>query len=275
MKHYSPYLIFIFCISLSLGSCNLLSSSSSNSDGTGGGTAFMWIGADKDAYVSCGQAGPPCSEEELNFGQHGILSVARNGVALKKIYVHFSLPDLPSESIIEEAYLELYHPGQNEDGQTDDINIPVALASGEWSPATLTLKNEPNIQLSGMEASINLNSAEWSGTGNIAGIIRDWYNLSNPSSNNGFYIYWNQINPGIEKGFYSNNDIRRNAGDLGLSPRLLLRIKLPDGSSSDDINPPPIAPDNDLNFGGQEILVARISGGGNQFPSSWNVRRGN
>lgn len=234
----------------------------------------MWIGSDKDAYVSCGDAGPPCPEGELNYGDSGSLVVARNGIALKKIYIHFSLPELPSGSTIESAYLELYHPAQNEDGQTDEIDIPLGRAADSWSPGTITFENEPNAQLTGAESSINLNSMEWSGSPNIAGIIRDWYNLADPSANNGFYIYWNQQSLGIEKGFYSNNDIRRKEDDLGLSPRLLLKIQLPDGSNSSDIEPPPIAPDNDLEFDGQEILVARIRAG-SDWPDSWNVRLGN
>lgn len=261
-----PFLIFI-------SSCDLISSSDDDSNRTGT-TAFMWIGSDKDAYVSCGTVGPPCSEGEQNYGDSGSLVVARNGVALKKIYIHFSLPELPSGSTVETAYLELYHPAQNEDGQTDDINIPFGRAADSWSPGTITFENEPNPQLTGAESFINLNSMEWSGSPDIAGIIRDWYNLADPSANHGFYIYWDQQSLGIEKGFYSNNDIRRKEDDLGLSPRLLLKIQLPGGSSSSDIDPPPIAPDNDLNFDGQEILVARIRTG-SDWPDSWNVRRGN
>lgn len=254
---------------LMLGACS--SPTSSGGQGTVDGTVFLWVGADKDTYVSCGQAGPPCPEENLSFGTHGNLVVARNGVALKKSYVHFGLPILPSGTAVEEAYLELFHPGQNEDGQTDDVNIPVGRAAASWSPHTMTFATEPNPQLTGAETSINLNSMEWSGTPNIVGIVNDWYD--DPSSNHGFYIFYAVQTPPIEKGFYSINDIRRTVDDLGLSPRLLLKVQLPDGQSTDDIQLPPLPADNDIDFDGQQVLMVRFNGG-DDWPDSWGVRLG-
>lgn len=273
MNHPITVLSILILLSLYFSSCNLINQEDDEGDtGTeNGSTVFIWVGSDKDTYVSCGQSGPPCSEENINYGDSNMLVVARTGVALKKIYIHFGLPILPDGSTVEEAYFELYHPAMNEDGQTDDVNIPLARAAEAWSPLGVTFENEPNPQLTGAEYSINLNSRDWSGSPNIADIVRDWYD--NPSSNHGFYIYWDQLNPGIEKGFYSNNDVRRTADDLGLSPRLLLKVVLPSSQTSEAITLPAIPPDNDLAFDGQEIVMARFRVA-DSWPEDWNVTLG-
>lgn len=240
-------------------------------EGSASGTVFLWLGSDADTYVSCETGGPPCPGEELNFGTDDFLRVAFSAVALKKTYVRFALPDLPDGSVLTEAYFELYHPGTREDGQSDDISIPVAPAAGPWSPMTLTLANEPNPQLTGGDYDINLNSAEWSGTADLATLVRDW--LADPGSNHGFYVYWPDADAGIEKGFYSNNHSSRTEDDLGRAPRLLMRVELPDGATSDDITLPAIPPDNDLPFDGQTILMMRVAGG-EDWPAGWEVRRG-
>lgn len=266
----------LFLLLFAASSCKLKAKIESIDPGeVAEGTVFLWVSSDKDAYVSCGSAGTPCSESQLNFGKFGQLVVAKNGVALKKSYVHFGLPILPEGTVIEEAWFEMYHPGKNEDGKTDDILIPFATAAASWSPMLLNLDNEPNPQLTGGGGgvmTIHLNSQAWSGSGNISGLIKKWYDGT--MSNYGFYIYWNLQNPGIEKGFYSNNDIRRKAMDLGLAPRLLIKIKLPDGKSTNDISLPPIPAGNDLDFNGQEILMMRFSGG-DDWPEVWKVTRGN
>jgi hypothetical protein len=235
------------------------------------GTVFLWISSDKDTYVSCGAAGPPCPEENLTFGTHGTLAVAKNGVGVKQIYVHFGLPTLPEGTVLEEAYLELYHPAQNEDGQTDDVDIPVARASAAWSPEQVSWATQPDTSLTGGEATINLRSTDWSGTEDIVTLVDDWY--ANPGSNHGFRIYWNGT-PGIEKGFYSNNDINRKVDDLGLAPRLLIRMELPEGKTTSDMTLPALPTDNDLSFpAGEEILMVRFAGG-TDWPNSWKVTRG-
>ncbi len=237
------------------------------------GTVFLWLGADKDAYVSCGRPTVSgCPKKEWNFGNYGTLVVAFNGVALKKSYVHFGLPILPEGTEIKAAYFELYHGGKNEDGKTDNLRIPVAMALSSWSPLKISLANEPNKSLSGIGTYINLNSQDWSGTPNIASLIRAWY--ANPSSNHGFYIYWPRPEtPGIEKGFYSNNSYQRTAEDLWLSPRLLLKVHLPQGTTASDIKLPPLPADTDLDFGGQEVLMMLYQGG-REWPDEWEVREG-
>lgn len=240
---------------------------SNDSPASGQNTVFIWLGADKDAYVSCGSGGG-CPEREQNYSRQGYVVVARNAVALKKGYVHFGLPLLPAGSTIDRAYFELFHPASREDGQTDDLAIPFGRAASAWDARTLTLANEPNTSLSGEIETIKLRSQAWSGSGDIAALVREW--AANPTTNHGFHIYWDRTSPGIEKGFYSNNDVRRKVDDLGLSPRLLLKVTLPRGSTVDDIRLPPLPADNDLPFDGQTVLMARTSVG-TTWPATWDV----
>lgn len=241
-----------------------------NPPASGGNVVHIWLGADKDAYVSCG-VGAGCPERERNYSRDGYVVVARNAVALKKGYVHFGLPLLPPGSTIERAYFELYHPGRREDGQTDDLTIPFGRAAAAWDARTLTLANEPNTSLSGEIGTVKLRSQAWSGSGDIAALVREW--SANPATNYGFHVFWDRTSPGIEKGFYSNNDVRRKVDDLGLSPRLLLKVTLPSGSTVDDIRLPPLPADNDLPFDGQTVLMARTSVGA-AWPAAWNVTEG-
>lgn len=246
-------------------------SSDIDSGGGGGNIVYIWLAADKDSYTSCGAAGPPCPANSLVHGQEGFVSVGFNGVDVRKGYVHFGLPNLPAGATLQEAYFEMFYAGRNEDGQTDDVQIPVGRASGPWTVATLSRSNEPNTSLVGGEYSIRLRPQSWSGTANLADIVNAWY--SSPASNNGFYIYWPTLSPGIQKGFYSNNDIRRTVNDLGLSPRLLLKVQLAEGQTAADITLPAVLADNDLEFPGQTILMARTRTQ-SDWPSDWEVRLG-
>lgn len=255
---------------LALAACTTGTSSNEGPDDTDG-TVFIWLAADKDTYSQCGAAGPPCPTNTTSYGTAGFVAIAYNGLEVRQGYVHFGLPNLPEGAELEEAYFEMYYAGRNEDGQTDDVLIPVGRAAGPWSPATLSRSNQPNTSLIGGEYTINLNPQSWSGTTNLADIVRAWY--ADPATNYGFHIYWNTLSPGIQKGFYSNNDIRRTVSDLGLSPRLLLKVRLAEGQTVSDITLPPLPSDNDLPFDGSTVLMARTSGG-TDWPSSWNVRRG-
>lgn len=253
-------LLFILVGTLPLG-CQLLPTSS---DPKASGTVFLWIGADKDTYVSA-------NEPNRNFGQNGFLVVAGNqslGI-IKRSYVHFLLPTLPENTVIEEAYLELYHPGKNEDGQRDDINIPVVRAADSWNPLTMTYGDEPNSFPAGSEFSIALRSQAWAGSGDISGIIGPAF--EDPDRFHGFVLFWQDVQSlGIEKGFYSNNYQGRSAADMGNSPRLLVKASLPEGKSTDDITLPPFPSDNDLDFAGQEVKMLRFTGG-EEWPDEWNV----
>lgn len=271
------YIVLSTIFLLSLGCESLLSPQSETPQPAVSGTVYLWVAADKDAYVSCGfpGSGGVCPEENLNYGAHGELVVSRSTLGIKIAYVHFLLPHLPEGTRILESYLELYHPGQQEDGQTDDVRIPVVNATAPWHPATLTYANQPNIFGASGEFDIRLRSRAWSGSRDITDIVTPHFN--NRSRFYGFAFWWPfGKNPPIEKSFYSNNDSRRTASDLGLSPRLLVKIELPAGKSTDDIVLPPLSADNDLPFNGQEVLMLRFASGSN-WPAGWNVaiRSGN
>ena len=235
-----------------------------------GDEVYLWISSDKDSYVSCGPPSGNCPEQNFNFGTNSSLVVANSAVAIKKSYVHFTLPNLPSGSQIKEAYLELYHSGKNEDGKSDNILIPVGLASDDWSPMTLTYANEPNRSFPSEEFSIKLRSQDWSGTQNISRLIQELIFTSKEFR--GFQLYWPYQSQGIEKGFYSNNYIGRTVGDMGLAPRLLIKLTLPASKTVADISLPQQLPsDTDLNFPGQLVTMMQFVTGGNNWPASWDV----
>ena len=205
---------------------------------------------------------------ESSWGQDGYMRVAFMGDN-KRSFVHYHLPILPEGTQILEAYMELYHGGKNEDGYTDDLDIMVQRASDTWSPETLTWNNQPSFTRS-TEFYIDLRSQAWSASTDIVEIVREMFD--DPDAYYGFIVeFWSSsITHGIEKGFDSNN-YSRTADDLKHSPRLLVKIELPLGKTTDDIILPPLASDNDLDFGeGVEILMLRYSGG-SDWPSTWNV----
>ena len=236
------------------------------------GTVYLWVGASKDALVSCGGLG--CPEADNNYGLLGFLTVAGWQRATKGAYVYFDMPLLPPGTVVEEAYFEMYHGGQREDGKTDDVQIPVARAAGLWSPRAITFANQPNITAGLGETFLNLNSQDWSGTPNIVGIIREW--MANPASNFGFVASWSPLRaPFIEKGFHSINHPSRTLTDMGLAPRLLLKVQLPDGYDSSNIFMPAFLPvGHDLpTQPGKAITMMRSAGGAN-WPAEWNVTLG-
>ncbi|MEL6771124.1 MAG: DNRLRE domain-containing protein [Bacteroidota bacterium] len=241
------------------------------------GTVYMWIGADMDATVSCGPLTVPgCPEADNNYGTQGGLSVSFNGVGIKRSYVHFGLPTLPEGSTVDEAYFEMYHGGQNEDGQSDDITIPVTLAGAPWKPLEITYNNQPNRSTSGSSGfGLTLNSMDWSGTADIANLVQSHFD--SPATNYGYVVYWgSNAGNGIEKGFYSINDYRRTRTDLGLSPRMLVKVTLPPGYTTADIDlAPTLNADSDLNpRGSGPILMVRFASGTSDWPDAWNVTRG-
>ncbi len=236
------------------------------------GTVYLWVGASKDALVSCGGVG--CPEANNNYGLMGFLTVAGWLRATKGAYVYFDMPLLPPGSVVEEAYFEMYHGGKNEDGKTDNVQIPVSRAAAPWSPRTITFANQPNKTAGLGETYLNLNSQDWSGTPNIMGIIRAW--MANPATNFGFVASWSPgKSPFIEKGFYSINDRSRTLTDMGLAPRLLLKVQLPDGYDSSSIFMPAFLPvGHDLpTRPGQGVTTMR-SAGGPSWPDSWDVTLG-
>jgi len=248
--------------------CNLLQEATP-AQPVGSGTICFWIAADKDTYASFGRTG---EEGDLNFGQHGTLVVATGPNGRKKTYLNFARPNFPEGTEILFAKIELFHPGKNEDGTSDDIPLDISTIRTEpWSPATLTWNNRPDRGASHTsEFQLMLRSQAWSGTGNIKGFIEDMF--MNPSSHYGFLValedgfFANQI----EKGFYANNDIRRKQDDLGLSPRLVMKVKLPAGKSTNDVTMPFLPTDNDLKNLPRPVTMVRFVQA-DEFPSDWKV----
>jgi hypothetical protein len=237
-----------------------------------GNVVYLWIGADADAFTWCALTFPGCPQGDNNFGRNGTLPVAYTQLDLKRTYVHFDLPTLPAGSEVEEAYLELYHVGRNEDGRSDDVEIPVALVPAGWDPLTITHNNQPIQGAAGSFTTLNLNSQAWSGTRDIAGTVAGLF--ASPGTNHGFALHWPTLATPIEKGFYGINDVRRTRADLGLSPRLLVKVQLPAGATAADITLAPLLSSNDLNPPGAGPILMVRTASGSDWPSSWNVTRG-
>ncbi len=235
-------------------------SESTTSGPTSTGTVYLWIGADKDTWVWY-------ESPDVSWGQDGYMRVAYANDT-KKSFVHFPIPSLPEGTTIEEAYLELYHGGKNEDGQTDDLEIDVQRVYEEWSPSTLTWNNQPAFT-NAAEFTIDLQSQAWSASDDIVTIVREIFD--DPDSFEGFQVFWlKNTGMNIEKGFHSNNN-DRTPTDMKHAPRLLVKITLPDGKTTDDITLPPLITDNDLDFeAGTEILMLRYASG-SSWPDSWEV----
>jgi hypothetical protein len=63
--------------------------------------------------------------------------------------------------------------------------------------------------------------------------------------------------------------------DLGQSPRLFVKVLLPEGRTAADITLDPLLSSTDLNSPGTgPILMVRTVSGGTDWPASWNVTRG-
>jgi hypothetical protein len=231
----------------------------STNGGGGSGIYFLWIGADMDATVDS-------SMPDVNWGRDGYNRVALGGQT-KRSYIHFLIPDVPEGTDVMEAYVELYHGGKNEDGKTDDIDIPFTEASDTWSATEITWNNQPAFTPGGTHH-IDLRSQSWSASDDLEGLVQGYFD--DPDSHRGIVVYWSNLSLLIEKGFTSNNDYRRTVSDMGLSPRLLVKISLPDGKTMDDVALPPLSTGTDLDFPGQEILMLRYSSGAD-WPPSWDV----
>jgi hypothetical protein len=231
------------------------------------GVICLWVSSDKDAFVSYGRVG---EEVERNFGGYGFLSVANGPLGIKQSYVHFTPPTLPEGSEILEAKFELYHSGRNEDGTTDDVVFNVGVIRNEpWSPGTLTWSNRPDRDgLPAPETELRLRSQNWSGTPDITGLVQQMG--TSPDAFRGFVVWYRDPSGRqIEKGFYSNNDVRRKQKDLGLSPRLLIRVRLPQGKSTSDMKLGFLPADTDLTVP-REVTMVEIRKS-QTWPTDWNV----
>jgi len=247
---------FLVAGGLLMGGCGRTSAPADDSQ-----TQYLWIAADKDTWVWF-------EYPDSQWGQDGYLRVAYLGDN-KRSFVHFFLPNLPEGTEVLEAYVELYHGGTTEDGYSDDLDIKVQRAAGAWSPGTLTWNNQPAFGRA-TEFTIQLRSAAWSASGDIAGIVQEMVDA--PASYHGFIVdYFDPgLSHGIEKGFDSNNH-SRTAQDLAHAPRLLAKVLLPAGKTMNDVTLPAIPADNDLDFPpGTSILMLRYSSGPD-WPAAWDV----
>jgi hypothetical protein len=243
--------------------CNVTSPSQE-----GSGVVCFWISSDRDTYASFGRVG---EDVDRNFGPSGFVAVANGPLGIKHSYVQFTPPSFPEGTEILEAKLELFHSGKNEDGTTDDVNFNVAVIRNEaWSPLTLTWANRPDRDgLPGVDAELRLRSQNWSGTPDISGIVREMIDSS--TVHHGFLVWYRDPSGRqVEKGFYSNNDVRRKQNDLGLAPRLLIRVRLPEGKTVADVKLPPfLAADTDITLARPiTMLQTRQSA---TWPTDWNV----
>ena len=257
MRHV---LIFLAVAALVMLSC--FGDDPAGPNGGNGGSAawFLWIGTDMDATVDF-------TMPDVNWGSDGYNRVAYGTNKAKRSYIHFMIPNFPEGTTVVEAYVELYHGGKNEDGMTDDINIPFQEASDTWNAMEITWNNQPSFTPGGVHA-IDLRSQSWSASDDVTGVVQGYFD--NPSSHRGIVVYWTTPSLYIEKGFSSNNSFGRTAQDMGKAPRLLAKINLPDGKTMDDVTLPQFPAGTDLDFPGEEILMLRYSSG-SDWPEAWEV----
>ena len=233
------------------------------------GTVAIWLSAEQDTYISS-------LEQDRNFGRNDPLVVAGRLLDTKLPFVRFRLPELPPGFELLDAYVELYHTGRNEDGQTDDLQIDITEPKDPWDAMSLTwnlsrawsaVPPQP-----GGFASLCVQSQAWSGSQNIANSVADAYRQGR--SEYEVYLKWDGPSPPqIEKGFASNNHSSRRWDDLGLAPRLLIRLQLPPGATLADQTFRTFPPNHDLGRLPQPVLMSRVEPGGT-WPVSWQVAVG-
>lgn len=228
------------------------------------GTVYYWISSDADTYVECIGVVGPCQSFDVDRSGSDGLVVARTSSGVKRTYVNFPRPVFPPGTQIEEAYFELYHSGKNEDGKTDNIQLNVTRVRSPWNAGTLRYDNQPVRVESGSEFGMRLESQAWSGTQNISFAMQQ--DLMSSNAFEGFVVFLSQFEPGYEKGFHAGNHASRRLGDLGFAPRLLLKVQLPDGMTSDDVDFPSLHTDGTAgSFFGIEFR------NGNDWPADWDI----
>lgn len=246
--------------------------------GGAGQIVHLWVSAYQDAYVHCSYDNQAVSHTQ-NYGTSFDLRVQNDAFGESRTYVQFDYPELPEGTVVEEAYFELYHAGAREDGQTDDISLYAVRPQQAWDSATINYGNQP---IPGGAVSnefrMRLNSQDWSGSQNIAPLVVP--QIFDPATNNGFMVYWPfGQSPRINKGFYSLNNFRQTfapaIAGMSFAPRMLLRVRLPAGTSVNDIGGVMEHPFDVYNDLGRLARPPRaIAFVGSQFPTNWQVKRG-
>ncbi len=237
--------------------------------------AYLWIAADKDAWVGCTVVG--CGDGDLNHGTLFSLDVADPTIppGTKRIYVEFYLPELPPGVQLVEAHINLYEDSRQVPDQTFR---PVIEVTDEWDPRTITHNNQP-MPIGSLSQDALLGSFrdvnQWRGTlpGNdLVPIVRN--HLAFPSQNHGFLI--NNVAPATYlRSFRSDNAPSRTETDMDFSPRLLLKVRLPGPEGfldASNLGMPSLPMDTDLDefLTGPDVLMVRIAGGPN-WPAAWDV----
>ena len=256
-------LFFIATILIGFNSCDLILDEADIEEVIGNRIAYYWIMADADTYVECVKAGGACVPVEANYAGRPLVT-SHNALGIKRSYVDFPLPDFPQGTTVEEAYVELFHSGTNEDGKTDNISIDVTRVRTPWIADDVHYENQPVRTGGGGEFQIKLKSNNWSGTSDIAFAMNQ--EISNPSDFHGFVAFISRPEPGYEKGFYSNNDNSVIQDGLGQAPRLLLKVELPEGVSVNDIG----FPERHTDANGSQVFGSRVRQT-TDWPSDWQV----
>ena len=255
-------LLLAMLTTLALGSCELIDIAQDPDRASG--TVYYWISTDADTYVECIGVVGPCQSFDVDRSGSDGLVVAHTASVIKRTYVNFPKPAFPPGTKIEEAYFELYHSGKNEDGKTDNIQLSVTRVRNAWSAGQLRYVNQPVPVESGGEFRMRLESQAWSGTQNIGFDMNQ--DLIDGSTLEGFVVFISPFEPGYEKGFYSGNHTSRTLGDLGFAPRLLLKVTLPEGMSTDDVTFPGLHTDGSAgSFFGIEFRNS------SNWPADWDI----
>jgi len=223
---------------------------------------YYWISSDADTFVECNTQSGGCSGDSTDHSGFDFLSVTHNENSIKRSYINFPKITFPQGTEIQEAYFELFHNAKNEDGKSDDILIDVNRVHINWNAGTIRYSNQPIPTGNGAEFNMKMKSQNWCGTINISTEMQT--DLMGVSDFQGFLVSIQNFFPGYEKGFCSGNHRSHTLTDLGLAPRLLLRVKLPNGQTNNDVLIGPGHTDGSgTNFIGYRFQT------GNSWPVDW------
>lgn len=254
--------LFLFLLIPILTSCDLLEEFDIE-EVAGSRVAYYWIMADADTYVECVNAGGGCVPIEANYAGRPLVT-ATSVLGVKRSYLDFPLPDFPDGTTVQEAYVELYHSGTNEDGKSDDIFIDMTRVRTPWNANDIHYANQPVRTGNGGEFQLDLESNAWSGSSDIGFLMNQ--EIQNPTSFHGFVASIRGFEPGYEKGYYSNNDNSVINDGLGRAPRLLLKVELPSGVSVNEIS----FSERHDDVNGSRIFGTQVRQTAN-WPSDWQV----